>query len=119
LELIGNNKRGVLFDLSVQYLNLIYFQWIDNTVAPHFDAVKQQKNLPANQKACLSVDMWPIHTAKTDDSCFLPWAKEEYPWLAVIFVPGGCTSQYLYFCSSELNLTFSRYATNSTSRCQH
>jgi hypothetical protein len=49
--------------------------------------VKQEKGLSAHQKACMSVDMWPIHTAKTDDNCFLPWIKAIYPWLAVVFVP--------------------------------
>jgi hypothetical protein len=59
---------------------------------PHLSTVKQVKGLPAHQKTCMhmSVDMWPIHTAKMDDNRSLPWIKAIYPWLAVVFVPGGC-----------------------------
>lgn len=103
---------GARLELQKRYCNIspcdaihlfYYFadtlQWIDNTVVPHFNAVKIKKNLPPTQKACLTIDMWPIHTAKTDDDCFLPWIKEKYPWLATVFIPGGCES-----CSSQLML---------------
>ncbi|KIM91807.1 hypothetical protein PILCRDRAFT_914 [Piloderma croceum F 1598] len=43
---------------------------INNTVVPHFNTVKERKNLSATQKAILTVDLWPIHTAKTDTNCF-------------------------------------------------
>jgi hypothetical protein len=69
-------------------------QWINNTVVPHFNTVKERKNLSATQKAILTVDLWPIHTAKTDTNCFLPWMKATYPWIATIFIPGGC--EYLF-----------------------
>jgi hypothetical protein len=69
-------------------------QWINNTVVPTFNTVKERKNLSATQKAILTVDLWPIHTAKTDTNCFLPWMKATYPWIATIFIPGGC--EYLF-----------------------
>ncbi|KAJ7175236.1 hypothetical protein C8R43DRAFT_831327, partial [Mycena crocata] len=60
---------------------------VNDTIAPYFEAVKQELGLPSSQVSIWKIDCWSVHKSKE----FMAWMKKFHPDIIVIFVPGGCT----------------------------
>jgi hypothetical protein len=61
--------------------------FVDNILAPYFDAEKVKLNLPPRQKALGQIDVWSVHRSKE----FRNWMGEHHLRICLDFVPGGCT----------------------------
>ncbi|KAL1936970.1 hypothetical protein VTO73DRAFT_2825 [Trametes versicolor] len=61
--------------------------WITEILLPYF----KRKGMEETDHALLLIDVWPVHIAKGSLDDFLPWMKQNYPRIIILFVPGGCT----------------------------
>lgn len=64
--------------------------WVKHILVPYFMSQRAHHNLPVNQRCILQIDCWSVHRSAR----FLDWMAEEYPWIIVLFVPGGCTGLF-------------------------
>ncbi|KZS96601.1 hypothetical protein SISNIDRAFT_387678, partial [Sistotremastrum niveocremeum HHB9708] len=59
---------------------------IIHIVAPYF--FKQRKRVGDDSQPCiLQLDCWSVHRSEE----FRTWMRENYPWIRLQYVPGGCT----------------------------
>jgi hypothetical protein len=64
--------------------------WVSKILVPYFNTQHTQHKLPANQKCILQIDCWSVHRSAK----FLDWMASTYPWIIILFVPGGCTGLF-------------------------
>ncbi|KAF8600646.1 hypothetical protein BDV93DRAFT_447000 [Ceratobasidium sp. AG-I] len=65
-------------------------KWVKEHLVPFLVRVRTEEGLPSDSPAILYIDAWSVHTAKSDSNCFIPWMKQHYPEIKLIFVPAGC-----------------------------
>lgn len=62
--------------------------YVNNILAPYFEAEKERLTLPKTQKSLWQLDVWSVHRSEE----FRTWMKKTHPTIILDFVPGGCTS---------------------------
>ncbi|KZS86417.1 hypothetical protein SISNIDRAFT_420935 [Sistotremastrum niveocremeum HHB9708] len=61
-------------------------RWIMEILVPYY--IGEMKKLGLTDQQCiLIIDVWSVHRSKE----FLTWMAENYSWITIYFVPGGCT----------------------------
>jgi hypothetical protein len=55
-----------------------------------FDKWKTKLGLPSDQTCIVQLDVWSVHRS----AAFLTWVNDNYPWIELHFVPGGCTGLF-------------------------
>lgn len=63
--------------------------WVTNTLVPYWEAKMTEFNVPA-QECVLQLDVWKVHRGRE----FTGWMTDNYPWIILEFVPGGCTGLF-------------------------
>ncbi|KAF8800178.1 hypothetical protein BYT27DRAFT_7038673, partial [Phlegmacium glaucopus] len=61
--------------------------FVNNILAPYFDAKRVALHLPPTQKALWQIDVWSVHRSKE----FRGWMSANHNNIILDFVPGGCT----------------------------
>jgi hypothetical protein len=61
--------------------------FVNEILAPYFEATKLELSLPPQQKSLWQIDVWSVHRSKE----FRTWMRTNHPNIMVDFVPGGCT----------------------------
>lgn len=56
-------------------------------LVPYFDTHKQWLGLELDQECIWQLDVWPVHVSLE----FHTWMHENYPWIILDYIPGGCT----------------------------
>ncbi|KAG9085058.1 hypothetical protein FRC06_003753 [Ceratobasidium sp. 370] len=64
--------------------------WVSRILVPYFEAQKRQRNLSPDQRCILQLDCWSVHRSKE----FRHWLKATYPWIMLMYIPGGCTGLF-------------------------
>ena len=60
--------------------------YVRNILSVYFN--EQRKLLGRGNQACIwTIDCWSVHRSQE----FRDWMREDYPWILVRYVPGGCT----------------------------
>lgn len=62
-------------------------EWVTTILVPYFKKKIVEHGITSSQECVLQLDCWSVH--RSDDS--LKWMKTNFPWITLIFVPGGCT----------------------------
>ncbi|KAE9388316.1 hypothetical protein BT96DRAFT_836425 [Gymnopus androsaceus JB14] len=62
-------------------------QYVKEILVPHIEKIKQELNLPSDQKTLWSIEVWSVHRSQE----FQDWMKENYPHIILDYIPGGCT----------------------------
>jgi hypothetical protein len=57
---------------------------------PYFKDVKKVLGRPASAKALWQIDVWSVHQSVE----FREWMAKEYPYIILVYVPGGCTGVF-------------------------
>lgn len=65
-------------------------RWVTKCLAPYFVAQRQQHGLPDTQRCILQIDCWTVHRSAK----FRDWMAKNYPWIIILYVPGGCTGLF-------------------------
>ncbi|KAF8308999.1 uncharacterized protein EI90DRAFT_2873841, partial [Cantharellus anzutake] len=85
------NQLGFLFEHSGTdnyWANLKMMKsFVTNLLAPYFTATKEHLGLDPLQECMWQLDVWSIHTSLE----FRTWIFNNYPWIILDYVPGGCT----------------------------
>jgi hypothetical protein len=61
--------------------------WVAKILVPYFCSQRMHHHLPPNQRCILQIDCWSVHRSEK----FRSWMADNYPWIVLVFVPGGCT----------------------------
>ena len=61
--------------------------FVNNILAPYFDATKATLGLPEDQRSLWFIDVWSVHQSEE----FLGWMGDMHLTILIDFVPGGCT----------------------------
>jgi hypothetical protein len=89
-----SEKAGFLFELSktATYWSTIATMknFVNMTLAPYFDSVREELGLDRDQMALWLIDCWSVHRSKE----FLEWMASKHPLIIVIFVPAGMTGSF-------------------------
>ncbi|CUA68415.1 ATP-binding cassette sub-family A member 6 [Homo sapiens] [Rhizoctonia solani] len=64
--------------------------WVVRVLVPYFLLQRAQHKLPENQRCILQIDCWAVHRSAR----FRDWMKQNYPWIILLYVPGGCTGLF-------------------------
>ncbi|KEP49337.1 DDE superfamily endonuclease, partial [Rhizoctonia solani 123E] len=64
--------------------------WVTRILVPYFLRKRVENNLPSDQKCILQVDCWAVHRSAQ----FREWMSTNYPWIIILYVPGGCTGLF-------------------------
>ncbi|KAF8595711.1 hypothetical protein BDV93DRAFT_456244 [Ceratobasidium sp. AG-I] len=87
-------KLGFLLDYSgtdtYWSTQLTMQRFVSRIQAPYFLAQITQHGLPATQKCIFQIDCWSVHRSAECRS----WMGEPYPWIIILYVPGGCTGLF-------------------------
>jgi hypothetical protein len=59
-------------------------------LAPYFRTQIEQHALPATQRCIFQIDCWSVHCSAE----FCGWMGNNYPWIIILYVPGGCTGPF-------------------------
>lgn len=85
------NALGFVFDFSG---NDSYWRTMDclknyvsSIVVPYWTRIKEENGLPPDQECILQLDIWAVHRSAE----FREWMSENYPWIILEYIPGGCT----------------------------
>ena len=72
---------------SNHWSNLVTMKsYVQNILSVYFN--EQRELLGRGNQACIwTIDCWSVH--RSED--FRTWMRENYPWILVRYVPGGCT----------------------------
>ncbi|KAG9123678.1 hypothetical protein FRC07_014300 [Ceratobasidium sp. 392] len=65
-------------------------QYITEHLAPYFRTQIEAFGLPLTQRCIFQIDCWSLHKSKE----FRTLLAENYPWIALQYVPGGCTGLF-------------------------
>ncbi|KAF8594519.1 hypothetical protein BDV93DRAFT_458857 [Ceratobasidium sp. AG-I] len=88
------NKLGFLLDYSgtdtYWSTQLTMQRFVSRILAPYFRAQIKQHGLPASQRCIFQIDCWSVHRSAE----FRNWMSEHYPWIIILYVPGGCTGLF-------------------------
>ncbi|KAJ7210221.1 hypothetical protein C8J57DRAFT_987678, partial [Mycena rebaudengoi] len=60
---------------------------VTDIIAPYFDKMKKELNLPSTQCSIWKIDCWSVHRSTQ----FRDWLKKHHPTILLCYVPGGCT----------------------------
>ncbi|KAG9086375.1 hypothetical protein FRC06_003131 [Ceratobasidium sp. 370] len=63
-------------------------EWVIEDVVVFANKEHRRLGLPPTQKIILIIDCWSVHRGAP----FRNWMKEKFPWIILLFIPGGCTS---------------------------
>ncbi|KAG8725022.1 hypothetical protein FRC09_009922 [Ceratobasidium sp. 395] len=61
--------------------------YVTDHLAPYFLEQIRIHNLPPEQRCAFQIDCWSLHRS----ALFREWMKQNYPWISLQYVPGGCT----------------------------
>ncbi|KAG9122905.1 hypothetical protein FRC07_000524, partial [Ceratobasidium sp. 392] len=64
--------------------------YVTDHLAPFFLEQIRTHNLPPSQRCTWQIDCWSLHRC----ALFRDWMKLNYPWIALQYVPGGCTGLF-------------------------
>ncbi|QRV92811.1 Ulp1 protease family, carboxy-terminal catalytic domain protein [Ceratobasidium sp. AG-Ba] len=64
--------------------------FVSRILAPYFRAQIKRNNLPPSQRCIFQIDCWSVHRSAK----FRGWMAENYPWIVILYVPGGCTGLF-------------------------
>src|SRR6266705_1068373 len=56
-------------------------------LVPYFNAKREQLSLDPLQECIWQLDVWPVNASLE----FRVWMYENYPWIILDYIPGGCT----------------------------
>ena len=62
--------------------------FVNKILAPYFDKMKADLDLPRSQKALWLIDVWSVHRSNE----FREWMRNHHDNIVLDYVPGGCTS---------------------------
>ncbi|KAG9121183.1 hypothetical protein FRC07_002967 [Ceratobasidium sp. 392] len=65
-------------------------RFVSEILAPYFRAQISRHGLPRTQRCILQVDCWSVHRSAE----FRNWMSAQYPWITILYVPGGCTGLF-------------------------
>ncbi|KAG9085676.1 hypothetical protein FRC06_003501, partial [Ceratobasidium sp. 370] len=65
-------------------------RFVSLILAPYFRAQIKQHNLPSSQRCIFQIDCWSVHRSAE----FRGWMATDYPWIIILYVPGGCTGLF-------------------------
>ena len=89
-----SEKAGFLFELSktaTYWPTIATMQnFVNVTLAPYFDDVRNELGLASDQMALWLIDCWSVHRSKE----FLDWMASMHPLIIVIFIPAGLTGLF-------------------------
>ncbi|KZT31644.1 hypothetical protein SISSUDRAFT_963577, partial [Sistotremastrum suecicum HHB10207 ss-3] len=60
--------------------------YVSKVLAPYFERHRKRIGRP-KQRCALQLDCWSVHRSEE----FRTWMKKNYPWIILLYVPGGCT----------------------------
>lgn len=60
--------------------------WVTKILEPYWCAKMAELQI-ASPECVLQLNVWKVHCSRE----FTGWMKENYPWISLEFVPGGCT----------------------------
>lgn len=87
-------KLGFLLDYSgtdtYWSTQLTMQRFVSRILAPYFLGQIKRHALPATQKCIFQIDCWSVHRSAE----FRNWMSEHYPWIIILYVPGGCTGLF-------------------------
>ncbi|KAF8310445.1 uncharacterized protein EI90DRAFT_2956475 [Cantharellus anzutake] len=61
--------------------------FVSNILAPYFNTEKERLSLDQLQECIWQLDIWSVHASLE----FRTWMFDNYPWIILDYVPGGCT----------------------------
>ncbi|KAF8322788.1 uncharacterized protein EI90DRAFT_2936860 [Cantharellus anzutake] len=61
--------------------------FVTNILVPYFSAKKGHLSLDPVQECIWQLDIWSVHASLE----FWSWIFDNYPWIILDYVPGGCT----------------------------
>ncbi|QRV96744.1 Ulp1 protease family, carboxy-terminal catalytic domain protein [Ceratobasidium sp. AG-Ba] len=64
--------------------------FVSQILAPYFRTQIEQHNLPPTQRCIFQIDCWAVHRSAE----FRNWMATNYPWIKILYVPGGCTGLF-------------------------
>ena len=85
-------------------------EFVDEILAPYFEAQKRLLNLPHEQKSLWTIDVWSVHRSAE----FRAWMRTHHPTIQLDFVPGGCTG-----VAQPCDVGIQRFLKLSTKRSYH
>jgi hypothetical protein len=64
--------------------------FVERVLVKYFNKVKEREGRPADQRCIWQIDVWSVHRSAK----FREWMRKTYPWIIVVYVPGGCTGRF-------------------------
>jgi hypothetical protein len=84
------NRQGFRFEYSgtrTYWSNIATMKaWVTKILEPYWCSKMVEYDI-VSQECVLQLDVWKVHRSRE----FTGWMKQEYPWITLEFVPGGCT----------------------------
>ncbi|KAL3677917.1 hypothetical protein R1sor_020873 [Riccia sorocarpa] len=66
-------------------------EWVNLILKQYYIKICQERGLDMKtQKLMLVLDCWSVHKS----AAFHSWLEETHTWIALLFVPAGCTSKF-------------------------
>lgn len=65
-------------------------RFASQVLAPYFRTQIEQQKLPSTQRCIWQIDCWSVHRSAE----FRDWMTQNYPWIIMLYVPGGCTGLF-------------------------
>ncbi|QRV73434.1 ATP-binding cassette sub-family A member 6 [Ceratobasidium sp. AG-Ba] len=64
--------------------------FVSQILAPYFRTQIELHSLPSTQRCIFQIDCWAVHRSAE----FRNWMAINYPWIIILYVPGGCTGLF-------------------------
>ncbi|KAG9090561.1 hypothetical protein FS749_000462, partial [Ceratobasidium sp. UAMH 11750] len=71
--------------------------YVTQILVPYFQSQIEAHGLPQDQRCVFQIDAWSVHRSAE----FRDWMSTTYPWIALQYIPGGCTG-YFQACDVAL-----------------
>ncbi|KAG9077821.1 hypothetical protein FS749_010233 [Ceratobasidium sp. UAMH 11750] len=71
--------------------------YVTRILVPYFQNQIEVHGLPEDQRCVFQIDAWSVHRSAE----FRNWMAATYPWIALQYIPGGCTG-YFQACDVAL-----------------
>lgn len=65
-------------------------RFVSLILAPYFRTQIKQHGLPVTQRCIFQINCWSVHRSAE----FRGWMGRNYPWIVILYVPGGCTGLF-------------------------
>ncbi|QRV96941.1 DDE superfamily endonuclease [Ceratobasidium sp. AG-Ba] len=64
--------------------------YVSDILVPYLLEQIRAHNLPTTQRCIFQINSWLVHRSTE----FRSWMSSNYPWITLLFVPGGCTGLF-------------------------